>query len=294
MVIKRSTSGAVFDWLNYIFMVLLMLICVYPLYYVLVASLSDSNLLAAHRGFLLAPLGFNLDSYKAVVEYPIITQGYLNTIIIVAVGVSLNLILTMFGAYFLSLRGISLKGPVMLLIMFTMFFSGGLIPFYMTVRGLGLYDTYAALILPGAVSTYNLIIMRTAFMDIPPALKESAEIDGANDLVVLFRIILPVTMPTVAVIILYYGVGHWNSWFNAQIFLKSRKLYPIQLVLREILLNNEQKAGMISSVMEGDKPQIGETIKYATVIAATAPILAIYPFLQKYFVKGIMVGSVKG
>lgn len=293
MKMKQSAGDIVFRCINGAFMILLMIVCVYPLYYVLAASLSNSNLLIAHSGLLFMPLGLNLDAYRAVFDYPIILRSYLNTLIVVVSGVSVSVILTIFGGYFLSRGDICLKKLCMMLIIFTMFFTGGLIPFYLTVKALKLMNTYWALILPAAVNTFNLIIMRTAFMEVPKSLEESAKIDGANDLVLLFRIILPVVMPTVAVIILYYGVAQWNAWFHAMIFIKDRELFPIQLVLREILIQKSSQ-GIGNTLLEGDNPQIAETIKYATVIVATLPILVIYPFLQKYFVKGVMVGSVKG
>lgn len=293
MKMKQSAGDIAFRCINGAFMILLMIVCVYPLYYVLAASLSNSNLLIAHSGLLFMPLGLNLDSYRAVFDYPIILRSYLNTLIVVVSGVSVSVILTIFGGYFLSRGDICLKKLCMMLIIFTMFFTGGLIPFYLTVKALKLMNTYWALILPAAVNTFNLIIMRTAFMEVPKSLEESAKIDGANDLVLLFRIILPVVMPTVAVIILYYGVAQWNAWFHAMIFIKDRELFPIQLVLREILIQKSSQ-GIGNTLLEGDNPQIAETIKYATVIVATLPILVIYPFLQKYFVKGVMVGSVKG
>lgn len=185
------------------------------------------------------------------------------------------------------------KNPIMFLIVFTMFFNGGLIPTYLLVNNLGLLDSRWALIIPSAMSAYNLIIMRTSFQGIPVSLEESAKLDGANDFTVLFRIVLPLSMPVVAVMILFYGVGHWNSWFNALIYLRTRDLYPLQLILREILITNSTDS-MMTGVGGADKMPIGETIKYATIIVATIPILLLYPFLQKYFVKGVMIGAIKG
>ena len=293
MARKRKLSDVTFDFINYALVVILTILFLYPMYYVVMASLSDSNLLIAHSGLLLKPLGLNLSAYKMVLEYPWIVTGFKNTLIVVACGVTLNIILTICGAYFLSRRGLSLTNVCMKLIVVTMFFTGGLIPTYLTVRNLGLFDSYLALILPSAINTTNLIIMRTAFVSVPKEIQESAEVDGANDLIILFRIIAPVSMPTIAVIILYYGVAHWNAWFNAMIYIQDRELYPIQLILREILVNNSADS-MSTTVASGDSPQISETIKYATVVIVTVPILCIYPFLQKYFVKGIMIGSVKG
>ena len=171
-------------------------------------------------------------------------------------------------------------------------FSGGLIPFYLVVRDLGLADTRMALILPTLISTYNLIIMRTSFAAIPVSLEESAKMDGATDFTVLFKIIIPLSMPVIAVMILFYGVGNWNSWFNAMIFLKTREKYPLQLILREIILSSNTDS-MTTDVSSADKELVTETVKYATIMVASLPIMCVYPFLQKYFVKGVMVGSLK-
>lgn len=289
---KIGTEDLIFDIINYTLIILLSLAFLYPMYYVVAASISDSSRLVAHSGLILKPLGFTLDAYKMVLNYPWIATGFANTILIVVSGVVLNLLLTIFGAYFLSRSELALSKFFMKMIIVTMFFSGGLIPLYLTVKNLGLLDSYLALLLPTAVNTVNLTIMRTAFRQVPKAILESAQVDGANDIIMLFRIIVPVSMATIAVIILYYGVAHWNSWFNAMIFIQKREMFPIQLILREILINNSAD-GISGSVAMGDNPQISETIKYATVVVVTIPILCIYPFLQKYFVKGVMIGSVK-
>jgi putative aldouronate transport system permease protein len=201
--------------------------------------------------------------------------------------------MTSFGAYALSRQHVMWKNPVMFLIVFTMFFSGGLIPTYLLIQDLGMLNTRWALIIPSAMSAYNLIIMRTSFQSVPVSLEESAKLDGASDFTVLFRVILPLSMPVVAVMILFYGVAHWNSWFSALIYLRKRELYPLQLILREILITSSTES-MMTSVGGADKTPIGETIKYATIIVATGPILLLYPFLQKYFVKGVMIGAIKG
>jgi putative aldouronate transport system permease protein len=274
-------------------MILLLLITLYPFLHVAFASLSDPFALTRHQGLILAPLGFDVSAYGMVMQNPMILSSYLNTILYVTVGTSLNILLTSLGAYVLSRRSFPFRGFLMFTVVFTMFFSGGLIPFYIQVSSLGLMNTRAALIVPTLISTYNLIVMRTYFAGIPDSLEESAYIDGANDFLVLFRIIIPVSTPIVAVMILFYGVGHWNSWFNAMLFLRNRALYPLQLVLREILIQNDT-SNMITSASVGDKVPIGESVKYATIMVATLPILFVYPFLQKYFVKGIMIGSLKG
>lgn len=280
--------------INSVFMLFMIVICLYPMLYVVFVSLSDSNLFAQYTGLLYKPLGFCLDSYAAVLKNPMIGIGYLNTIFIVVVGVSLNIILTVFGAYFLSRRDIVVKNAVMGIIVFTMFFSGGMIPTYLTVQNLHLTNTLWALILPSAISTYNLIIMRTSFAGLPISLDEAATIDGAGHFRKLFYVILPLSKAIVAVMVLFYGVGHWNAWFNAAIYLNDKSLYPLQLVLREILLQNDSQNMLQGAGNVEDSMKIAETIKYAVIVVATVPILTVYPFLQKYFVKGVMVGALKG
>ncbi len=292
MVNKRSFSEICFDTINVFLLILMMLLTVYPLIYVLFASVSDAGSLMGYKGMLWRPLGFSLDAYTNVFRNPMIVKGYGNTLFVVLMGLVLNITLTAFGAYALSRKSLLYRKPLMLFIIFTMFFSGGLIPLYLTVKGVGLIDSLWSLIIPTAINTFNLILMKTAFEAIPDALEESAKIDGANDFVILFRIVLPLSMPVVAVMLLYYGVGHWNSWFNAMIFLQERSLYPLQLVLRGILLQGEASSN--SGASDEDAAMLAATLKYATIIVATVPILFVYPFLQKYFVKGALIGAVKG
>lgn len=293
MVIKRSLGEKLFDAFNVVFMIALMITTLYPFLYVAFASVSQPSQMIQHQGILWGPLGFSLNSYKLVFQNPMILKGYSNTIIYMTTGTVLNVFMTALGAYVLSRKGVYFRNVIMFITVFTMFFSGGLIPFYLVVRGLGMSDTLWALILPTAISTYNMIIMRTAFAGIPDSMEESARIDGANDFTILFRVIIPLAMPVVAVMILFYGVGHWNAWFNAMIFLKTREMYPLQLILREILIASSTD-NMTTSVASADLEPVAETIKYATIMVATVPILFVYPFLQKYFVQGIMIGALKG
>ena len=290
--IKDSIPERIFDGFNILILFLLMIVTVYPLLYVLFASLSNPASFALHKGILLWPQKFSLLAYKAVCDNPMIGRGYLNTLIIVVGGTAINLLMTSLGAYVLSRPNLPYKRFMNLFVMFTMFFSGGLIPSFLVVSGMGLLDSYWAILLPGAISTYNMIVMRTSFETLPISLEESALIDGANELTVLVRIILPLSAPVVAVMLLFYGVGHWNSWFSAMIYLRTRIKYPLQLILREILVENDLN-NMTVDVGSLDKEPSGETIKYATIVVATLPILCIYPFLQKYFTKGIMIGAVK-
>lgn len=290
MLRRKSSSEFIFDFVNNFLLTALVLVTIYPFLYVLFASLSDSDLLMQKVGILLAPLGFSIKAYISVLNNPMIAIGYGNTFLYMAVGTTINMLMTSLGAYVLSRKDFRIKRIMSLLIIFTMFFSGGMIPTYLVVMQLGMIDKIWALVLPGAISTMNLLIMRTAFMSISPSLEESAYIDGANDLVILSRIVLPLSLPTVAVMVLFYGVGHWNSWFSAMIYLRTRTKYPLQLILREVLVLNDVSR-MDTGVIPG--AAIGESIKYATIMVATLPILLLYPFLQKYFVKGVMIGAIK-
>ncbi|MEK5024868.1 MULTISPECIES: carbohydrate ABC transporter permease [Paenibacillus] len=293
MKIKRTIGERLFDGANMLLMVVLIIFTLYPLLHVLNASLSDSGRLMAHSGLLFFPEGFNLDSYKLVLSNPSILSGYRNTIVIVVLGTALNLLFTILGAYTLSRKNFMLRNPIMLAIVFTMFFNGGIIPTYLLINNtLHMGNNLLALIVPGLVSSYNLIIMRTSFQEISESLLESARIDGAGEVRILWRIVVPLSMPVIAVMILFYGVAHWNSWFGAILYLRDRNLYPLQLVLREILIQNSTDS-MTTAAAMGDKEAIGESVKYATVMVATLPILFIYPFLQKYFVKGVMIGAIK-
>ncbi len=294
MVKKRTTGEHIFDVANVLIMILLAVITLYPLYYVLTCSISESNQLIGARGVMLLPKGFSLAAFQAVFNNPNILTGYRTTLIVVVFGTVVNVVMTAIGAFLITRKRFAVKNVVSYMIVFTMFFSGGMIPTYLMVyKWLHLGDTLWALILPTAISTYNLMIMRSNFASLPDSLEEAAKIDGANDIVILFRIVLPLSMPIIAVMILFYGVAHWNSWFQAMLYIRTRSKYPLQLILREVLLMNDT-SGMGATASVGDQYMLGESIKYATIIVATIPILCIYPFIQKYFVKGIMIGAIKG
>lgn len=291
--IRKSPGEIAFQIANTVFMLFMIVVTLYPFVYVILSSISDSRQLVSHTGVLLAPKGLTLEAYVMVFKNPNIIGGYVNTLFIVVAGTVLNLFMTCLGAYVLSRKGISWTRYLMLGITFTMFFSGGLIPMYLLVNNwLHLGNTLLAVIIPGMISTWNLIILRTSFGSVPDSLIESAWLDGANDVTILFRIVVPLSLPVMAVMILFYGVGHWNSWFGAMIYLRDRSLFPLQLILREILIQNSTNY-MSGDASAGDVEAVGESIKYATIIVATLPILAVYPFLQKYFVKGVMIGSIK-
>lgn len=292
MKVKRSRGERVFEVFNYFFLSVIMLMCLYPVWYVMVASFSDSNLLTQHMGLLLKPLGLSFDAYKKVFQNPMIMKGYMNTIFILVVGVILDLIMTSLGAYFLSRKRVMFKKPIMMVIIFTMFFSGGMIPFYLNLRELHLTGTRWGLIIPFMISTYNMIILRTSFESIPDSLIEAAQIDGAGHITILAQVVLPLSKAILAVMVLYYGVSIWNSWFWASAIIRNREMYPLQIILREILMQNDVSS-MTAGTSAMDTEAIGMTIKYATIMVATVPILCVYPFLQKYFTKGTMVGAVK-
>lgn len=290
---KLKLGERIFGTVNIVILCILLLIFLYPIVYILFGSLSDPGKMMEHSGILLTPVGFTLEAYKLVFKNPLILSSYGNTIFYVFAGTILNVFLTTLGAYGLSRKKLLLKNFFMLLITFTMFFSGGLVPHYLLVKNLAMQDTRWVMLIPTAISAYNLIIMRTFFLGLPESLEESAKIDGAGDFTVLFKIFIPVAKPVIAVMVLFYGVGHWNEWFNASIYLTKRELFPLQLILREILIQNSTDS-MMTDVGGADKALIGESVKYATIVVATLPILFVYPFLQKYFQKGFMIGSVKG
>ena len=285
-MIKQTKGERVFNVFNVIFLTLLSICAFYPMYYVLMASFSQSGQLMAHSGLLLTPAGFSTSAYEVIIDNKNIWTGYGNTLFIVIIGTLVSLALTSMAAYPLSRKTFGARNFFMMMITFTMMFSGGLIPRFLVVKDVGMYDSIWSLILPVVINTTNLIIMRTAFAAIPESLEESAKIDGANDLIIYVRIIMPLAKATLAVLALYYGVAYWNSWFTASIYLRSRDKFPLQLILREILIANENE--------NTDNELMSESIKYAAIIVSTVPILCAYPFLQRYFVKGVMIGAVKG
>ena len=263
------------------------------MWHVLVASFSDAGELAMKNGILLKPAGFSLDAYRGMFKHPLIMKGYLNSIFILISSVFVSMILTIICAYVLSRKGVMWNSFFNKMIVFTMFVNGGMIATYLLVsRTLMLNDSFLAIILPGAINVQNMIIMRTSFQGIPDSLHEAADIDGATQWQILWKVVLPLSKSILAVITLYYSVTIWNAWFNASIYLSTREKYPLQLILREILIANNTDA--MAGAGGQDQASIAETIKYATIVGATLPILCVYPFLQKHFTKGVMIGAVKG
>ena len=260
-----------------------------PMLNILFGAFSDPYEVMKHSGLFIYPVKPTLYNFSLVFNNPSIFTGYMNTIFVVVVGTTINVFLSLIGAYVLSRKGAMLVKFFTLMIVFTMYFQGGTIPTYLVVESLGLINSRWALILPGAISTFNLIVMRTAMAQVPDSLPESAMMDGANHVQILFNIMTPLCKATVAVIVLYYAVAHWNSWFPAFLYLRDKAKYPLQLVLRQILFQDETNSMAAESLALSS-----EAVKYATIVVATVPILLVYPFLQKYFVKGVMVGAVKG
>ena len=291
-MIKQTKGERVFNVFNVIFLTLLSICAFYPMYYVLMASFSQSGQLMAHSGLLLTPAGFSTSAYEVIIDNKNIWTGYGNTLFIVIIGTLVSLALTSMAAYPLSRKTFGARNFFMMMITFTMMFSGGLIPRFLVVKDVGLYDSIWSLILPVVINTTNLIIMRTFFMNLPLELEESAQLDGANDFTIFFRIILPLSKASIATIALFYGVSHWNNWFNAMIYFKNSRSYPLQTILRSIVINSE-----VTDEIQIDDPLdrvSTEGIKYSTLVVSMVPMMLIYPFVQKYFVKGVMIGSLKG
>lgn len=295
MMIDRSFGDRLFNLINYTLLTLLTLIVLYPLVFVLSASISNPEHVL--RGDMwLIPKGFNLDAYAKIFQNKDILLGYSNTVLYTVIGTALNVVMTICAAYPLSRRDLAGRGLVTGLIVFTMFFGGGLIPTYLLIKNLNMLDTLWVMIIPNAVSVWNIIIMRTFFQQsIPGELQESAMIDGCTHIQILLRIVLPLSMPIIAVMVLFYAVGHWNSYFNALIYLTTKEKFPLQLILREILIQSDSGEFVKLTSESAVRMKMSvEGLKYAVLVVANLPMLMLYPFLQRYFVKGIMIGALKG
>ncbi|WP_108775693.1 carbohydrate ABC transporter permease [Lactimicrobium massiliense] len=291
---KRTKGEKIFSIFNTIILSLLCVIFLLPIWHVAMGSISDPLQVAAHSGLFLKPLGTpTLGGYKLVMQNSNILRSYGNTILYVVVSTFIGLVLNILAAYIMSRKNLMFGKAFSKMVVFTMIFNGGLVPTFIVMNKLGLYNTRWAVILPGALTAFNIIIMRTSFMDIPEEMIESARIDGADDAKILTRIILPVSKEIVAVIVLFYAVQHWNEWFNASIYLQDRSLWPLQLVLREIVLQSTENS-IVADASGEDVMIYRPLIKYATIMISIIPMMILYPFVQKYFVTGVMVGSVKG
>ena len=293
--VSDSFPDKVFNVTITIITFIFIILCAYPLIYVVSASFSDPMDIFAGKVWLL-PSSPTLKGYKTVFDYPDVWIGYGNSVFYTVFGTLINVFMTVLAAYPLSRKDLKYRKPIIMLFTFTMLFNAGMIPNYLLVRDLHLLNTRWALLIPGAISVYNMIIVRTFFMsNIPDELLESARLDGCSDFRFLLNIVLPLSGAVIAVITLYYAVGHWNQYFNAVLYLTDKNTYPLQVFLRNILLENsinDLSAGSVAN--ESERTYLNELLKYSLIVVASAPLLAVYPFIQKYFVKGVMIGAVKG
>lgn len=292
---NSSTGDKVFIILVYVLLSAVMLIVLYPLIYIVSASFSDPQAVVSGK-VMLWPVDVTLRGYKAVFKNPKIITGFINSFIYMGVGTVVNLVMTMLCAYPLSRKEFTARNKIAALFVFTMYFSGGLMPTYMIVNKLGLINTRWAMIIPSAMSTYNMIIARTYMVNsIPDELYEAAQIDGCSPFKYLLKVIVPLSKPILAVLALYYGIAKWNNYFDAMLYINDADLQPLTIVLREILIQNQIDPTMLTDASAMAKLQgMTELLKYAVIVVASVPVLAIYPFVQKYFVKGVAIGAVKG
>ena len=291
---KRGPFDIVFDGLIYLFMLLFFIIVAYPILYVLALSFSSREAVLNNEVYII-PVGFNFDNYKLVLKHDFLPKAFLNSVFYTVFGTLYSMILTILGAYALSRKNYFGRDFIMFLIAFTMMFGGGMIPSYMLIKNLGLLNTRLALIIPFAVSQYNLIVMRTYMQQIPSAIEESAKLDGANDFVILFRIFVPMSKPVIATITLFYAAGQWNDFFSGLIYLDDKNKFPLQLVIRDLLITqNDATLNQGLAAQQGMPSLTPGGFRAAIVVVTVLPLLVVYPFIQKYFVKGVMLGSIKG
>jgi putative aldouronate transport system permease protein len=293
--IKENISRKVFLAINAVVLALIAFLCLAPMVHTIAASFSDPVALSANHNLLFWPVGSpTLKGYEIVLSNSSILTGYVNTLIYVIGGTGLGIFATIIAAYIFSRKDFLPKNVCMLLISFTMLFNGGLIPTYILISSLGLINSRWVMILPTAINVFNMIVLRTSFKEIPDSLEEAAKLEGAGDLYFLFRIVVPLSKATIAVIVLFIAVAQWNSWFQASLYLNQRSLYPLQLILREILIAGNANLTNASADVASSYSLYTMLIQFCTIIVSTVPILCIYPFLQKYFTKGVMIGAIKG
>ena len=282
-----------FDYINGVFLLLLAIVTAFPLYYVLIISVGSYKDIVTSNMYLF-PSSLDLTAYRSIFEARRIGSSFLVSLFVTVAGTGLGMIVSVAMAYSLSKSHVPGMKLAFGLVLLTMFFSGGMIPYYLTIKSLGLIDKVAVMILPTCVSVFNVIVLKNNFAQVPPSLEESARIDGANDMTILFRIVLPTCKPILATIVLFYAVERWNEWWHAMLFITTPTKQPLQIVLREVLFNFDQMRSTIgASLAQNTKPVYNRSVQMATVTVATLPILCVYPFLQKYFTKGLMIGAVK-
>ena len=297
--VKRCREDVIFDTVIFIILTLILFVVAYPLYWVIISSFSDPTAVSAGK-VLLRPIGFTLKGYAEVFKNSQVMRGFFNSIVITFVGVCVNLAVTLPTAYTLSRDNFSGKKPITVFYMITMFFGGGMIPTYLVVKNMQLLNTIWALVLPGCLSVYNMIVARTFFKsNISEELYEAGEIDGCTQSRFFFQIALPLSKAIIAIMVLYYGVGHWNSYFSALLYISDQDKYPLQLVLRNILITNQTALSQTATTAAAraalqEQQQLIDVMKYSLIIISSVPVLIMYPLVQKHFVKGVMIGSVKG
>ncbi len=297
--VKRCREDVIFDTVIFIILTLILFVVAYPLYWVIISSFSDPTAVSAGK-VLLRPMGFTLKGYAEVFKNSQVMRGFFNSIVITFVGVCVNLAVTLPTAYALSRDNFSGKKPITVFYMITMFFGGGMIPTYLVVKNMQLLNTIWALVLPGCLSVYNMIVARTFFKsNISEELYEAGEIDGCTQSRFFFQIALPLSKAIIAIMVLYYGVGHWNSYFSALLYISDQDKYPLQLVLRNILITNQTALSQTATTAAAraalqEQQQLIDVMKYSLIIISSVPVLIMYPLVQKHFVKGVMIGSVKG
>lgn len=290
----ETRSDQIFNIFNTVFLSLVFIVTIYPIIYVVSASFSDSKALFSGKVFLW-PVGFTFDGYKAVLQYSKVWVGFRNSLFYTSVGTMINLVVTVLAAYPLSRKDLFGRSKLIVFFAFTIWFSGGIIPTFLLVKNLNIYNTIWAMLLPSALSVYNMLITKTYFENnIPNELLESAQMDGCNDFTFLIKIVIPLSKPVLAVITLFYIVSNWNTFFNALIYLSSESLYPIQLVLREVLMMSSTSEISANMELQSKSEFMAELLKYSMIVISSIPVIIIYPFVQKFFVKGMMIGSVKG
>ncbi|TDL34208.1 carbohydrate ABC transporter permease [Jeotgalibacillus sp. S-D1] len=290
---NNSRNDRILLLINKILLTVIVLVILVPLLYVLLASFLPPNALLS-KGLAISFSDWTLDGYKRIFSDGTIIRGFINSILYAGGFTIVSVVVTVLAGYTLSQEGLVGKKTIMIFFLVTMFFNGGLIPTYLVVRDLGMLNTAWAIILPNAISVWFIILARTYFKGIPNELKEAAKIDGASDFKIFLKIILPLSKPIIFVLALYAFIGQWNAYFDAMIYLEDQELYPLQLVLRSILIQNEVQPGMIGDQMaRAELQRISEMIKYSSIVVASLPLIIMYPFFQKYFEKGVMVGSLK-
>ncbi|MCE3202237.1 carbohydrate ABC transporter permease [Paenibacillus sonchi] len=290
---NNRTSDTVMEFVMYVIAAVFLLILIYPLFFIVIASFSDPSAVAGGQVWLF-PKGFTLDGYKELLRHDNIWTGYRNTILYTVIGTVIGLAVNISAAYALSRKDLTGRKYISLYFIFTMFFNGGLIPTFLTIRDFQLYDTFLVMVLPFSVGVYNIIVARTFFQtSIPGDLWEAAQIDGCGNLRYFARVVLPLSKAIVAVLGLWIAVGYWNSYFNALIYLKNPDMYPLQLILRNILITNQMQSGMGTGEAAQIALRLANMMRYSVIIVATVPIMCVYPFVQKYFNQGVMIGAVK-